>query len=419
MDLTDATIQRWIRDTGWGFLRSFPDPEPEGEFSPSGNPIHSSSVENTACKTVDPERITHEDLRLIHKSAESIRAGRPGKFLVEDPVERHPAGIDKSSKPVGTKHEKTEGESSLPAEARLEEDSTSPASCSFRDFTRDRDLELSTDSDWNEPGGYQVPGDADFDLPQRIDLEPEIEPLEDLFVLDLDATSAVSDGSFAHPDSVCNQEWIFEDLEEFQEIVEGEEAVPVETDGAVSRAERAFQAAEKVGSKSGWGADGICLLAQVFETHGWNGCRRAMERLLEDGLRPEELELARQVREIWTECIELRARVPYSPYGKWQLSYQQLSWPVALGIVRAFGSYADPVEIRETLLELFENWASSPGLIRSFDSFFSYLNHCLQHCRNGSLWFELSAQDATGWFQDTDPADRIHYLKEITRLNQG
>jgi len=353
-ETTDYNIHDVIRETGWYFLRTAPNQETAFDSSQPENRDRMNSVVPTGPLVIDPGIFTSEDLNLILESAREIHCSRAACFQEKDPGKN------------------------------LAESVPGP---------ENSDSEMSVDHTLNEE--YRI-----VDVAAEFDTGPKL-----------------PDNGFEDSASLHAQEWIYEDLDEFQEAIEGEEFNFVDADGLLSRRERAFQVAERVAAKFGWESDGIHLLAEVFEAHGWNAARRAMENLLEEGLQPGELALARHVREMWEECAEFRTRVPYSPSGSWVLPFRQLSWPYALSIVRSFDSYADLAEIRELLLELFENWASSPGLIRNFRSFFSYLVHCLRHCRNGSLWFMISAHDAFNYFQESDPADHINYQKEMNLLN--
>lgn len=171
--------------------------------------------------------------------------------------------------------------------------------------------------------------------------------------------------------SLENWEDIDEDISEFDDALTREDLdEDVESSGPISKRQRALQVAIELGLKYGWDAEGVHLLAAVFERHLWSAARKAMERQLEAGLEPVELERAIEVRALWSSCPEF-----------WQRSngYQQynLSWPVALAAVRSFGSIPDVAEIEVLMWECFERWHHSWYRRTKYASFYDYLRSCL------------------------------------------
>lgn len=143
-----------------------------------------------------------------------------------------------------------------------------------------------------------------------------------------------------------------DDLYEVDEAPTREELQDlVAVDGVIPRHRRARQAAVEVAAEHDLGPDGLELLAEIFERHGWASSRRAVERELALGCTPEELRCAHDLRCTWEESAE---------YGIAAVGYNHpfLAWPLALQIVRAFRGYPDLDEMVEFLDEALTEWKS-------------------------------------------------------------
>jgi len=152
-----------------------------------------------------------------------------------------------------------------------------------------------------------------------------------------------------------------------------------DTDG-VTRSERATHIAIELGDNYGWDKEGIKLLAGILEEHGWSAAKKALELELQNGVKPEELDVASAIREIWNENPEFSTGLSYwGSHGDRSVSfshrYLHLSWPAALALVRCFESYPDPAEIEELFLELYNRWISNLSFQGHFSSFYSYLRY--------------------------------------------
>lgn len=177
----------------------------------------------------------------------------------------------------------------------------------------------------------------------------------------LEALNAVPDtGTNRHAPPVDNFDLgLFEDdLYELDEAPTREELQAlVAVDGVVPRHRRALQAAAELAADHDLGPDGLELLAEIFEQHGWASSRRAVDRELALGCTAEELRRAHDLRGIWAESGEFGiAAVGHN--------YHFLTWPLALQIVRSFRGYPDLEEMVEFLDEALIEWkshhASSP-----------------------------------------------------------
>lgn len=180
-----------------------------------------------------------------------------------------------------------------------------------------------------------------------------------------------------------SQEYDWRDFEnepdDFDEKINREGFIDVDSE-RVTRSERAIQIAVELGDSYGWDKEGIKLLAGILEEHGWSATKSSLERELQNGLKPEELELASAIREIWKEYPEFSTGLSYwGSHGDRSVSfshrYLHLSWPAALSLVRCFESYPDPAEIEELFLELYNRWISNLSFQAHFSSFYSYLRY--------------------------------------------
>jgi len=167
--------------------------------------------------------------------------------------------------------------------------------------------------------------------------------------------------------------------DDFDEQISREEFTDVDTDGLM-RSERAFQLAVELGDKYGCSKKGIKLLAEILEEYGWFATKKSLERELQNGMKPEDLEMASAIREIWKEYPEFSTALSYwGNHGdrSTPLShrYLNLSWPAALSFVRCFDSYPDPAEIKNLFLELYHRWIANISFLPQFSSFYTYLRY--------------------------------------------
>ena len=167
--------------------------------------------------------------------------------------------------------------------------------------------------------------------------------------------------------------------DDFDEQISREEFTDVDID-RITRNERAFQLAVELGDKYGCNKKGIKLLAEILEEYGWSATKKSLERELQNGMKPEDLEMASAIREIWKEYPEFSTALSYrgnhgdrgTPFSH---RYLNLSWPAALAFVRCFDSYPDPAEIKDFFLELYHRWIANLSFQPQFSSFYAYLRY--------------------------------------------
>lgn len=185
--------------------------------------------------------------------------------------------------------------------------------------------------------------------------------------------TVVSDPSYGAP-ITHDFDAIDEYLYDFDETASREElSADIQTGGPVDRRIRAMQVASDLGAQYGWEGPEIELLADVFEKYGWNKTRESIERRLRDGLLPDELRLAVITRDIWENYSEFSINLDSYSY-----SYEFLSWPMAVQIVRSFQSYPEPEEIEKFLIDGFSEWSSRQSLMSTYSSYFEYISNRLR-----------------------------------------
>lgn len=175
-----------------------------------------------------------------------------------------------------------------------------------------------------------------------------------------------------------------DDLDEFDELAHRDDEEEVESQGKISREERARQVAAEVLEVSGWDALYLVLLQKIFMENGWSASRVAIDREVNKGLYPEELKLAREIRLLWSQneryWITFQ-RIKYNaPFQQAVDAYRHMSWPEALRIVRCFSSFPDIEEIYKFIEDSYDDWYCSDHLRRRFKIFFKYFKY-----RTGSM----------------------------------
>jgi hypothetical protein len=219
-----------------------------------------------------------------------------------------------------------------------------------RHFEEMLDASLETES-----LGEEAEGDV-LDV-EALEPEPDFSGSQELFGLDWD-------------------EFAF-DADDFDEAPTREELVAVQSEGHLTRLERARQQAVNLGLEFGWDEDGIDVLTEVFNRYWWSQCKESMRRELQAGLRPDELRLALDIREIWSNHAQFA--MDFSRLNGLTLLettsavYRNLSWPLALALVRSTDGYPDVDYIERLLCDLFDEWYTHSHLRRRCKSFNLFL----------------------------------------------
>lgn len=194
------------------------------------------------------------------------------------------------------------------------------------------------------------------------------------------------------------------DADEFEEAPTREELSDVQAEGRLTRRQRARQQAVDLGVRFGWDEEGIAVLTDVFERWWWSAAKRSMERELHAGLEPRELRGAIEVREVWAShpefAMDFTRLMNHERDQYTSMVYRNLSWPLALQLVRTADGYADADYLDHLLCKHFDAWYTSPRLRRIYQAFATYLY----------FRFGLAEGQLNGWYDWTfepDPSLRL------------
>ena len=214
---------------------------------------------------------------------------------------------------------------------------------------------------------------ADLDIPPLQDIENLLDEFDDNSL----ARTYGRDQSRKKDNNslVSADDWTEVDIDEEMDTAQGDNDVDF-TDG-LSYEERARQVAFHLGHEHGWTNGEIKVLERVFLRYWWSKTKGVMIRELAAGMTPEELGLAMDIRELWEEHSEFGAQCFQYQWNEnaYNPLYYTLSWPVALGIVRAFGSYPDISEFELFLEEIYSHWRSNYSIMNRFPAFLYYLKY--------------------------------------------
>ena len=186
-------------------------------------------------------------------------------------------------------------------------------------------------------------------------------------------------------DALTENELIWSNLDEFDEINDPENTDlhfinEVETTGKLNRFEKAKQIATEVIQTHAWGKENISLLEQVFLENGWGMARVSIEKELNQGLIPEELELALFIRQLWTEnpqfWISFKHITSNRPGQETRAAYKNMSWAESLRIIRSFNNTPSEEELQLFIYQIYDDWYCSTALQREYKAFFKYLKYC-------------------------------------------
>jgi hypothetical protein len=197
----------------------------------------------------------------------------------------------------------------------------------------------------------------------------------------------------------------FDDADEFDELAHRESDEEIKTGGKLSREQRALQIAIDILKYSGWDNKHRELLQQIFFENGWSAAKTAIKNLIDRGVSPEELYLARKIKRFWMgnerywttfHRIKSNACSKQAHDG-----YKNMSWPEALRIINCFPSLPDIEEIYKLIDDTFEYWYNNKRLRNSFKAFLKFLKY-----RTGSMHRTL-------------PGDYEYFYRGLPGLDTG
>lgn len=158
------------------------------------------------------------------------------------------------------------------------------------------------------------------------------------------------------------------ELEEFEEQPTPEELQrEVATGGGVSVRVRALQMALALGGRWSWDPRGIGILRGILEDSPWGATCSALDRVIAGGATPEELNLASDLRRLWTGCEHYATNLRGHPHVC-------LTWPLALKTIRTFRGRPDVEELDHFLAAAYEGWYGDVEHRERYSSFRDYLN---------------------------------------------
>lgn len=143
----------------------------------------------------------------------------------------------------------------------------------------------------------------------------------------------------------------------------------------LTREERARQAAIECLISFEWNKSELAFLTHVFVVFGWSGAKKAIEREVLSGATHEELKLAFEIKQVWSECD--RYWICFS--GAWMpgestvATYKCCSWRQALRLVRIFDGIPCVEEVLDLVESEFDYWFNQKILRSRFPAFSSYL----------------------------------------------
>lgn len=186
-------------------------------------------------------------------------------------------------------------------------------------------------------------------------------------------------------DALTGNELIWINVDDFDEINDPENTDlhfinEVETIGKLKRCEKAKQIATEVSQAYAWGKENISLLEHVFFENGWGMARVCIEKEINQGLIPEELELAVFVRQLWTEnpqfWISFKHITSNRPGQETRASYKKMSWAESLRIIRSFNTIPSEEELQLFIYQIYDDWYCSKALQREYKAFLKYVKYC-------------------------------------------
>lgn len=184
-----------------------------------------------------------------------------------------------------------------------------------------------------------------------------------------------------------------EGLDDFDEFASQVVEEPEDKD-AISRAQRARQIAVDVLAEADWEPRHLDLLQDIFIEKGWSATRRALEVAIKDGLTPEELSSAREVRQLWEDSdqywITFHKIKSNAASCQADAAYRHMSWLEAIRLVRSFPEVPGYEEVYDFIEESYDQWYQSKRLRRVFKAFFKFLRYrasLMRHTSRGELVF--------------------------------
>ncbi len=211
------------------------------------------------------------------------------------------------------------------------------------------------------------------------------------------------------------------DIELLDEELPEEEASQGETE-RIGQYLRACQRAVEFIKKNDWDYSYLHVLAEVLNTRGYGAILIHLQQHADDGMEPEEFQLAIQLKAFWSQNRMLW--IAFHRNGNSDSTYRVLSWAQCLRIIEMLGTSMGGIpqieEIERFIESLFDEWYENDGLRQYFKSFSKYLSYVVYradpeipvHIQLKWESDDLEHEDELGWVT-TDPMGE-KFRKQLT-----
>lgn len=159
-----------------------------------------------------------------------------------------------------------------------------------------------------------------------------------------------------------------EELARQAQIEMQEQKPAVQTGGAVSPEDAAWQKARGLAEEFGYGDELSALLYEIFRFNRHGRTFHAVRRRLSAGAGPERLRFIWKIRQLWSEYPEFSNG-----------SAKPACWSLCSDIADLYDSYPDIAEVEQVLLRLYEQWRYRPSLFRVFRSFATFVGYKVKY----------------------------------------
>ncbi|NPA95271.1 MAG: hypothetical protein GXO58_07585 [Thermodesulfobacteria bacterium] len=159
-----------------------------------------------------------------------------------------------------------------------------------------------------------------------------------------------------------------EELERQGSVQTSNKEQAVQTSGAVSPQDVAWQKARVLAEEFGYGDELSALLYEIFRLNRHGQTFHAVRRRLSAGAGPERLRFIWKIRQLWSEYPEFSNG-----------SAEPACWSLCSDIADLYDSYPDIAEVEQLLLHLYEQWRYRPSLFSEFRSFSTFVGYKVKY----------------------------------------
>lgn len=157
--------------------------------------------------------------------------------------------------------------------------------------------------------------------------------------------------------------------------------------------QRAVQLAAAFIARHDWPRNCLDLLTHIFSVKAYGLVVKFLNHYAEAGMRPEELRLAKHLRESWQQLPKYW--ITFYRNGDSAASYYNFSWSQSLRFVMLVShcqnGMLDEDILQENLETMYYRWFNSSSLRRSYRSFSKYINAAMDQIEEDGVLFEYEA----------------------------